>query len=100
MPPKRMALFPDVPTLAESGIDGFEAGAWQGLMVPAQTSPEIIHKLNTAANHALKDPVVLEKLAQQGTEALGSTSEEYGDYLQKELKRWKEVVTATGVALD
>lgn len=98
--PKRMSLFPDVPTLAESGITGFEAGAWQGLMVPAGTPAEVIQKLNTAANRALKDPVVLEKLAQQGTEALGSTPKEYGEYLQKELKRWKEVVAVTGVALD
>lgn len=98
--PKRMSLFPDVPTLAESGITDFEAGAWQGLMVPAGTPTDILTKLNAAANKALKDPQVLEKLAQQGTEALGSTPKEYGDYLQKELKRWQEVVTATGMSLD
>lgn len=98
--PQRMSLFPDVPTLAESGLPGFEAGAWQGMMLPAGTPAEIVHKLNTAVNTALKDPGVLEKLAQQGTQALGSTPEAYGTYLQKELKRWQEVVAATGVSLN
>lgn len=98
--PERMRLFPDVPTLAESGMPGFEAGAWQGMMLPVGTSPDIVQKLSNAVNVALKDPVVLEKLAQQGTEALGSTPKEYGDYLQKELKRWKDIVAATGVVLD
>lgn len=98
--PKRMALFPDVPTLAESGLPGFEAGAWQGLMVPAGTSAAIIAKLNEAANKSLKKPEVLEKLSQQGTEALGSTPQEYGAYLQKELLRWTNVVSATGITLD
>ena len=97
---ERMSLFPDVPTLAESGLRGFEAGAWQGIMVPAGTPPEIIARLNTAINRALKNPEMLAKLAQQGTEALGSTADEYGVYLQKELKRWKEVVAVTGVSLD
>ncbi|MNZ85071.1 Tripartite tricarboxylate transporter family receptor [compost metagenome] len=98
--PQRMALFPDVPTLAESGLTGFEAGAWQGLMVPAGTSPEIIAKLNAAVNKVLKSPQVKSKLAQQGTEPLGSTPQEYGVYLQKELKRWQTVVASTGVSLD
>lgn len=98
--PQRMSLFPDVPTLAESGLPGFEAGAWQGMLLPAGTPAEIVHKLNTAVNTALKDPGVLEKLAQQGTQALGSTPEAYGTYLQKELKRWQEVVAATGVSLN
>ncbi len=97
---ERMSLFPEVPTLAESGLRGFEAGAWQGIMVPAGTAPDVIARLNTAVNRALKNPEVLAKLAQQGTEALGSSPEQYGAYLQKELKRWKEVVAVTGVSLD
>jgi len=97
---ERMSLFPEVPTLAEAGLRGFEAGAWQGIMVPAGTPPDVIARLNTAVNRALKNPEVLAKLAQQGTEALGSSPEQYGAYLQKELKRWKEVVAVTGVSLD
>ena len=71
--PKRMSLFPDVPTLAESGMPGFEVGAWQGLMVPANTPKPIIQRLNAEVMKALQSPDVRQKLALQGAEPLGST---------------------------
>ena len=98
--PKRLANFPQAPTLAESGMPGYESGAWQGVMVPAKTPKEIVEKLNAAINKALKDPEVLKKLAIQGTEPLGSTPQAYGDYIQSEIKRWAGVVKSTGVSLD
>ena len=97
---KRMALFPDVPTLAESGMPGFEVGAWQGVMAPAGTPPAVVTRLNAEIVAALKTPAVRERLALQGAEPLGSTPAEYGDYVQKELRRWAGVVKATGVTLD
>ncbi len=97
---KRIPNFPAAPTLAESGMTGFEAGAWQGVMVPAQTPQPIIDRLNQAFLKALKDPGVLEKLRIQGTEPLGSTPAEYGVYIDKELARWASVVKSTGVSLD
>ena len=97
---RRLANFPDAPTLAESGMPGFEAGAWQGVMVPAHTPQPIIDRLNQAFMKALKDPQVLEKLRAQSTEPLGSTPAEYGQYIQKELARWASVVKSTGVSLD
>ena len=66
--PKRMSLFPDVPTLAESGMPGFEVGAWQGLMVPANTPKPIIQRLNAEVMKALQSPEVRQKLALQGAE--------------------------------
>ncbi len=98
--PKRLPNFPQAPTLAESGMTGYESGAWQGVMVPAKTPKEVVATLNQAFNKALKDPEVLKKLAIQSTEPLGSTPEEYGAYVQKELKRWATVVQSTGVSLD
>lgn len=98
--PQRIALFPDAPTLAESGMPGFDAGAWQGLMVPAATPRAVVDRLNAEVRKALKNPDVLERLALQGTEPLGSTPEEYGAYIGKELVRWASVVKATGVTLD
>ena len=86
--------------LAESGMNGFEAGAWQGVMVPAGTPAPIIERLNQAFLQALKNPTVLEKLRIQGTEPLGSTPAEYGAYIEKELARWASVVKSTGVSLD
>ena len=98
--PKRLALFPQVPTIAETVLPGFEAGAWQGMMVPAATPPAIVKRLNAEALKALQSAEVRDKLAQQGAEPLGSTPEEYAAYLQKELARWTKVVKATGVTLD
>ena len=98
--PKRLANFPQAPTLAESGMPGYESGAWQGVMVPAKTPKEIVDRLNAAFNKALKDPEVLKKLAIQSTEPLGSTPAEYGAYIKKEIARWDSVVKSTGVSLD
>lgn len=97
---KRMSLYPDVPTLAESGMPGFEVGAWQGVMVPAGTPPAVVERLNAEIVKALKSPDVRERLALQGAEPLGSTPQEYGAYVKKELARWAGVVKATGVTLD
>lgn len=97
---KRISLFPDVPTLSESGMPGFEVGAWQGLMVPANTPTPIIRRLNAEVLKALQSTDVRQKLALQGAEPLGSTPEEYGAYVQKELTRWAAVVKQTGVTLE
>jgi tripartite-type tricarboxylate transporter receptor subunit TctC len=97
---KRMELFPDVPTLAESGMPGFEASAWQGMLVPAHTPTPVIQKLNAELMKALQSPDVRKKLALQGAEPLGSTPEEYGRYLKNEIARWAKVVKDTGIALD
>ena len=97
---KRLPNFPQAPTLAESGMTGYESGAWQGVMVPAKTPKDVVDKLNAAINKALKDPEVLKKLAIQSTEPLGSTPAEYGAYIKKEIARWDSVVKSTGVSLD
>ncbi|MEN3297453.1 MAG: putative tricarboxylic transport rane protein [Burkholderiales bacterium] len=97
---KRMELFPDVPTLAESGMPGFEASAWQGMLVPAHTPAPVIQRLNAELMRALQSSDVRKKLALQGAEPLGSTPEAYGKYLKDEIARWAKVVKDTGVALD
>ena len=97
---KRVSLFPEVPTLSETVMPGFEAGAWQGLMVPAGTPAAVVQRLNAEVNKALHSADVREKLAVQGAEPLGSTPEEYGAYIKRELGRWADVVKATGVTLD
>jgi len=97
---KRMSLFPDVPTLAESGMPGFEVGAWQGVMVPAATPKPVVERLNTEIVKALQNPDLRAKLAAQGAEPLGSTPAEYGAYVKKELARWGQVVKASGVTIE
>lgn len=97
---KRMSLFPDVPTLAETVMPGFEVGAWQGVMVPAGTPKAVVDRLNTEINKALQSPDLKAKLAVQGAEPLGSTQAEYAAYVKKELARWGQVVKASGVKID
>ena len=97
---RRMSLFPDVPTLAESGMPGFEVGAWQGLMVPANTPRPVIQRLNAEVLKALQSPEVRQKLALQGVEPLGSTPEEYGVYVKDEIARWALVVKQAGISLE
>ena len=100
MTPKRISLYPDVPTLAESGFPGFEVQAWQGMLVPTGTPQQIIETLNTAVNRVLENKDVLDALAVQGAESLGGTQQAYGDYLKKELSRWTAVIKAAGVKID
>lgn len=97
---KRNGLFPDTPTMAESGMPGFDVSAWQGLMVPANTPEPIIKRLNAEMSRALQNPEVLKKLAAQGAIPLGSTPKEYGDYIKSELTRWAGIVKQTGVSLE
>ena len=98
--PKRLAPLPDVPTIAETLVPGFDVGAWQGIMVPARTPAPVIAALNAAAMGALADSDVRAKLAEQGTEPLGSTPEEYGRILREETARWGRVIAESGVRLD
>lgn len=97
---KRMSLFPDVPTLAETVMPGFEAGAWQGVMALAKTPPEVVQRLNAEINKALQSDEVRAKLAVQGAELLGFPPAEYRTYRGKELQRWAGGVKSTGVTLD
>jgi tripartite-type tricarboxylate transporter receptor subunit TctC len=98
--PKRMSLFPDVPTLAESGMPGFEIGAWQGVMVPAGTPKPVVDRLNAEIVKALQSADVRSRLAVQGAEPLGSTPAEYAAYVKSEIERWARVVKASGVTIE
>ena len=98
--PRRMSLFPDVPTLAESGMPGFEIGAWQGVMVPAGTPKAVVDRLNAEIAKALQSADVRSRLAVQGAEPLGSTPAEYAAYVKTELARWAQVVKASGVTIE
>ncbi|KWR89002.1 tripartite tricarboxylate transporter substrate binding protein [Cupriavidus sp. IDO] len=96
----RSSQLPDVPTVAETVMPGFEVGAWQGMLVPAKTPPEIVRKLNAATVKALASPETRASLAAQGAEPRGSTPEAYGAYLSAEMTRWRKVVKDSGATLD
>ena len=98
---RRSAALPDVPTLEEAAnLPGFEMSAWQGIVVPSGTPKEIISKLNAEINKAVQNPDLRQRLAAQGAEPLGGTSEHYAEYIRTELLRWTKVVKDSGARAD
>jgi tripartite-type tricarboxylate transporter receptor subunit TctC len=97
---KRSTLLPDLPTLAESGMPGFDAAAWQGIVVPTGTPADIIQKLNAEVNKALAHPDVRARLAAQGAEILGGTTTEYANHLRTEMPRWAKAVKDSGAKAE
>jgi len=96
----RLPQFPNVPTLAESGLPGFSAYAWQGLTVRAGTSKQAIDRINAAYQFAVSDPAVREKLLHAGIEVQTSTPEAFGAYIKSETKRWGDVIRANHISLQ
>jgi tripartite-type tricarboxylate transporter receptor subunit TctC len=90
--PTRAAVAPDVPTMIESGVDGYSAGIWMGMLAPSGTPRDIVDKLSRAANEAVKSPEVLTLLTTQGVDPLGGTPEEFARFIDVELKKWAGVV--------
>ena len=100
---KRVPSLPDLPTLDESGVPGFEVAIWHAIYAPKGTPKEAIDKLAGALQTALKDPKVIERFADLGTEPVAqdrATPEALGAYLQSELAKWKPVIEAAGVYAD
>ncbi|MGH8638193.1 MAG: Bug family tripartite tricarboxylate transporter substrate binding protein [Burkholderiales bacterium] len=97
---KRLALLPDVPTFAESGFSGMEAGLWYGMLAPKGTPRAIVERLNSAINQALEDAEVRKRFSALAIEVIGGTPEEFGRYVRAEIKRWGEVARAANIHLD
>ena len=97
---QRSSAMPDIPTVAESGVPGFESSNWFGLMVPAGTPPEIVARLNAEAGRALQAPDVREKLSGLGYETQSSTPQELAVFLRKEGDKWAKVVKASGAKAE
>ncbi|MGN6388956.1 MAG: Bug family tripartite tricarboxylate transporter substrate binding protein [Burkholderiaceae bacterium] len=95
--PKRSTLAPDVPTMAEAGVPGFEMVSWQALYAPHGTPKEIVQRLNAAVVQVLRQPDVQKKMTQQlGMEVVGSTPEELAAFMGKEIPRWAALVKKSG----
>lgn len=91
---KRASIMPDVPTLAEAGMAGYDAGIWIGLLAPAGTPPAIIQKLSVAANEALNAEAVRTALKQQGTDPVGGTPKEFADFIRADIETWVAVLAS------
>jgi tripartite-type tricarboxylate transporter receptor subunit TctC len=95
---KRASIMPDVPTLTEAGMRGYDAGIWIGLLAPAGTPPAIIEKLSGAANDALNTDEVRTALKRQGTDPLGGTPKEFADFIRTDIAKWVAVLASPNSA--
>jgi tripartite-type tricarboxylate transporter receptor subunit TctC len=97
---KRSAAVPEIPTVAESGLPGYEATAWQGVLAPAGTPRDIIAKLNTELVRVINLPDVRKQLADQGYEPAGTTPEQFAEYIKTEIAKWSRVIKAAGLKAE
>jgi tripartite-type tricarboxylate transporter receptor subunit TctC len=97
---KRHPLFPDLPTLIESGFKGFDAIQWYGVVGPAGMSAPIVKQLNDSLNGVLRAPDLREKLAVEAVEPMPMSSEEFGKYIQADIVRWTLLAKARNIQLD
>ncbi|HTO51143.1 MAG TPA: tripartite tricarboxylate transporter substrate binding protein [Burkholderiales bacterium] len=98
--PKRSPLAPDLPTISESGVKGYEAYSWAGVVAPAGTPAPIVAKLNADISKALSQPDVKQRLFEEGAEAMPTTPEQFGKMLKAEIAKWTKVVKDANIKAD
>jgi tripartite-type tricarboxylate transporter receptor subunit TctC len=98
--PKRAALLPEVPTVAESGVPGYALTNWFGLVAPAATPQERVLKINNDVVNVLKNPDLQKKIADLGADAVGNTPEEFGAAMRAESAQWAEVIKAAKIRVE
>jgi tripartite-type tricarboxylate transporter receptor subunit TctC len=94
---KRSSLFPDLPTLDEAGIEGFEIDAWAAFVAPAKTPPDVVAKLNSAIGKIIDDPATQKKFRNVGFEGFSSTPDQLGDFIKVQLAKWGKMVSDAGI---
>lgn len=97
---RRTGFAPQVPTIAESGLDGYEISAWQGILAPAGIPREIASRMSSEIGRILRHPEVVERLTGEGAEPVASTPEAFGEYLRAELARWSRVGREAGIRIE
>ena len=96
----RSAAMPQVPTVAESGVPGYESLSWSGIAVPAGTPRDVIARLNREVNAILAAPDMRQKLAEQGADAVGGTPEAFADHIRSEREKWARVIRTANIAVN
>jgi len=97
---KRSRLMPELPTIAEAGVPGFEAMTWHGVLTTGGTPPAIVNKLSAEINRILQLPDVRERLGSLGAEIIGGTPQEFAAHIQREIPKWAKVIKDAGVRLE
>ena len=98
--PQRSQLLPDLPTIAEAGLPGYNASGWYGLLAPAATPRAIITRLHADAAKALRMPDVVERLSSQGAEPVGNTPEEFTSFIRSEIDKWANLVKVANMKVE
>ena len=96
----RAHSLPDVPTMIEAGVPGYEVTAWTGVIAPTGLPRPILERLNAAVNAAINEPLVKERLAQLGSEGGGGTPEDYANLIRRDSAKWAEVIKRSGAKID
>ena len=94
---KRSSAAPDIPTIAEAGLPGYEFTSWFGALAPAGTPPGIVKKLNVAIVNALRSPEVSAQLSEQGADIIASSPEEFDSFLRSQTRKWQKVIKGAGI---
>jgi tripartite-type tricarboxylate transporter receptor subunit TctC len=97
---KRSAVTPNIPTVAEAGVPGYEAGIWLGLMAPAKTPRPVLERINAEVNKIINSPETKETWAKQGTIAMGMSIDQFDKFLREEIVKWAKVVKVSGAKVD
>jgi tripartite-type tricarboxylate transporter receptor subunit TctC len=97
---KRSPVTPDVPTVAEAGVPGYESGIWLGLMAPAKTPRPVLERLNSAVNKIINSQEVKDAWLKQGTIAMGMSIDQFDKFLREEIVKWRKVVQVSGAKAD
>jgi tripartite-type tricarboxylate transporter receptor subunit TctC len=98
--PKRVSIAPDLPTIAEAGVPGYEARAWYGLVAPSRVPKEIVQKINKEIDTALKSPAFGEKLVALGAVPMGGSADDFTKFIEREVKKYAEVVKKGGIKAE
>ena len=98
--PKRSVVMPNLPTVAESGVPGYDVTSWNGMLIPAATSPEIVRRLNAEFNKAISAPEMRDRMIANGFEPVGGEPERFSTLIRTETAKWAKVVKASGMKVD